>query len=92
MDSPWKIELRPRADRGLEALPSHLKSEAIEALSDLRLDPLGPKTGPLENHRRYRKVYLSHGYRIIYTVSEPHRKIVIHRIRPHDDVYSGFGD
>lgn len=53
---------------------------------------LAPNTAPLQNHRMYRKVYLSRGYRIIYTLPEPHRQIYIHRVGPHDDVYSGFGD
>jgi mRNA-degrading endonuclease RelE of RelBE toxin-antitoxin system len=56
------------------------------------LDPFGHNTAPLEDHRTYRKVYLSRGYRIIYQVSESRRQIYIARIRPHDEAYSGFGD
>jgi mRNA-degrading endonuclease RelE of RelBE toxin-antitoxin system len=93
MGSSWKIELRAQAERELDSLPTKgMKAEAAQALRDLELDPFGPNTAPLEDHRMYRKMYLSRGYRIIYRVSEPHRQIYIVRIRPHDEAYSGFGD
>ena len=69
-----------------------MKIEVVEALRELESDPFGEHTAPLEDHRLYRKVYLSRGYRMIYTVSEPHRKIYILRVRTHDEAYSGFGD
>lgn len=93
MASSWKISFRPRARRELATIPfQEVRSEAIEALVDLRLDPFGPQTAPLEWQRLYRKVYLSRGYRMIYTVAERSGKIFIDRIRPHDAAYSGFGD
>ena len=76
----------------MHALPEDLRSEAIEVLIGLQHEPTGPETEPLEKHRNYRKVYLSRGYRIIYTVSEPHRQVFIDRIRSHDEAYKGFGD
>lgn len=93
MDSRWKIKLSPGADRELSDLPTKgMKAEVAQVLRDLQQDAFGADSAPLENHRERRKVYLSRGYRMIYTVSESHRQIFIDRIRPHDEAYSGFGD
>lgn len=93
MGSSWRIELRAKAQRELDSLPTKgMKAEAAQALRDLESDPFGHNTAPLEDHRMHRKLYLSRGYRMIYMVSEPHRKVYILRLRAHDDAYSGFGD
>jgi mRNA-degrading endonuclease RelE of RelBE toxin-antitoxin system len=93
MDFRWKIRLSPGAARELSGLPTKgMKAEVAQALRELQQDAFGADSAPLENHREQRKVYLSRGYRMIYTVSEPHRQIFIDRIRPHDAAYSGFGE
>ena len=93
MDSPWKIRLSGRARRQLAELPTKgMRAEVVQALRELRQEPWEANSAALQSHRMHRKVYLSRGYRIIYRISEPHRVIFIDRIRPHDKVYSGFGD
>ena len=63
----------------------------VRTLREMRADPMIQGSESLEfGPRKYRKLYLPDGYRMIYLVSQSRRRIYIERIRLHD--YSGFSD
>ena len=89
----WTIEFSPQARVEYRSLPVAVRREVRKALPELREDPRSPGTKPMQfGPRLHRKLYLPSGYRLIYIVSEPHRKIYIDRIRPHQAAYTGFSD
>lgn len=91
MAFPWKIRFRPQAIIELQRAPQHVRRELARALREMRFDPVIDGSEPLEfGSRKYRKFYLPSGYRMIYLISNKHRRIYIERIRLHD--YSGFSD
>jgi hypothetical protein len=63
----------------------------LRMLREMRLDPMVHGSEPLHfGPRKYRKLYLPGGYRMLYLISEKHRRVYVERIRLHD--YGGFSD
>ncbi|MCB0071114.1 MAG: type II toxin-antitoxin system RelE/ParE family toxin [Caldilineaceae bacterium] len=75
-----RLEIVPSARRVYRTLPARLRSEILDVLADLTLDPyLGE---PLQRELVGRYKIRVDGYRIIYKVDEDRNVILILAIKP----------
>ncbi|MBM3775623.1 MAG: type II toxin-antitoxin system RelE/ParE family toxin [Acidobacteria bacterium] len=91
MDTKWKVEVLPSAQRELDVLGDPVRREATQAIADLGEDPFPPGHIRLEGFRdRYRIRFYRDQYRIVYRVSEQQQKVVVLRIRSRGTAYGGW--
>lgn len=87
----WKIKIPNSAQRELDRLPDNVWQEGIEAIADLREDPLPYGSILLEGYTDlYRIRFYRNQYRIVYRVSEQQRRVIIMRVRPRGSAYQGL--
>ena len=87
----WEVEVRPRARRELRLLPEGPKREATEILEDLQDDPLSVPAIQLKSHPPgTMRARFHDGYRMVYQISKPERRVIVSRIRPRSIAYKGM--
>jgi mRNA-degrading endonuclease RelE of RelBE toxin-antitoxin system len=65
--------------------------EALEAIADLEEDPFPMGSIPLRGYTNlYRLRFYRDRFRLVYTVSEKQRRVIVERVRPRATAYTGF--
>jgi mRNA-degrading endonuclease RelE of RelBE toxin-antitoxin system len=89
----WTVELTAPARRSLDKLDDGVRAAALETIAELGEDPFAAEALQLRGYtNRYRVRFYRSAYRIVYTVSEKQRKVIIERVRPRGTAYIGFHD
>ena len=82
----YRIELSPRANKALDAIPSTDRRRLIRAIDDLRLSPRPRGAKKLEGGRGELRIRVG-DYRIIYEVDDNVVRIFVLAIGPRKDIY-----
>lgn len=86
MNGPYRVILRPRAQRDLDRLPRSVLPRIQAALDELAQNPRGPGTKKLTaSGGIYRK--RCGDYRILYEIDDANREVIVHRVAKRDDAY-----
>jgi mRNA-degrading endonuclease RelE of RelBE toxin-antitoxin system len=89
----WSVSLRASAQRELDHLDDSARSEAIEAILGLEEDPFVVGSVLLRGYTNlYRVKFYRDTHRLIYTVSEKQRRVIVERVRPRSSASDGFRD
>ena len=90
-DSGWAVSLRGSAQRELDQLDDSVRYVAIEAIISLEDDPFSFGSILLRGYTNlYRLKFYRDQFRLIYTVSEKQRRIIVERVRSRSTAYSGL--
>lgn len=90
MASAWRVDFALSARREFHQLDDRAKAETKKAITDLAEDPFPHGSIPLRgNPGFYRIRFYRNAYRIVYSVSEKQRKVIIQRVRPCRSAYDG---
>jgi mRNA-degrading endonuclease RelE of RelBE toxin-antitoxin system len=91
MASAWRVDFALSARREFHELDDRAKAEAKKAIADLAEDPFPDESIQLRaNPGFYRIRFYRDAYRIVYSVSEKQRKVIIQRVRPRRSAYYGL--
>lgn len=91
MDTPWKIEILPSAQRELAGMDDRVRHDAMQAILDLTEDPFPDGSLLLEGHTDLYRIYCYRSrYRIVYRVSEKQHRVIATRVRPRGTAYQGL--
>lgn len=91
MAGRWHVSLVRSAKAELDGLPSDLREEAIDAITDLAVDPFPSGSAPMQRNTWYwRLKFDERRWRIVYRVDEPNRTVTVFRIRPRKTAYQGM--
>lgn len=91
MDSAWRVDFKVSARKEFHQLDDRVKAEAEQAIADLAEDPFPPGSIELRGHPGfYRIPFYRNAYRIVYSISEKQRKVIIQRLRPRRSAYHGL--
>ena len=87
----WEVRIPTSVTRELDRLPASVRTEAIEALSELEEDAMPDGCVLLRGYKqRYRIKFYRDRYRIVYDVSERQRRVIVLRVRSRSQVYRGL--
>jgi mRNA-degrading endonuclease RelE of RelBE toxin-antitoxin system len=87
----WAVSLHRSARRELAALDDSARLDALDAISDLEEDPFPIGSIALRGYTNlYRVRFYRDQFRLVYTVSEKQRRVVVERVRPRSTAYVGF--
>ena len=90
-DDAWSVRVTASAKRELDQLDDVVRSEAIEALVALEEDPFPAGSIELRGHPNWRRLkFYREAYRVVYTVSEKQRTVLVRRVRPRSTAYVGL--
>ena len=74
----WQIVLPPSAERELDELPDRVWRDAVATLRELGEEPFPESAELLRGWRdTYRVRFADNRYRMIYRVSQQHRRLII---------------
>jgi mRNA-degrading endonuclease RelE of RelBE toxin-antitoxin system len=92
-ESPWSVKLTSIAQRDMDELNDSVRAAALEVLGVLEDDPFPYGSNPLRGYTNlYRVKFYRDAYRLIYSVSEKKRLVIVERIRPRATAYDGMRD
>ncbi len=93
LSGAWVVSLRRLAQRELAELDDTVRFEAIEAIAELEEDPFPAGSIQLRGYTNlYRVRFYRDRFRLVYTVSQKQRRVIIERVRPRSTAYAGFRD
>ena len=81
----YQIDLETRAKKELTTLPRDIQLKIHAVLEDLRRNPRPPGCKKLTGYDGYR--IRQGAYRVVYTISDQAKKILVYRIGHRKDVY-----
>jgi mRNA-degrading endonuclease RelE of RelBE toxin-antitoxin system len=83
MERVYRLKLQPPAKKALRLLlPEYLSREAAELILALRSEPYPPESEPLLRELQGRRKIRLNGWRILYSVSDVDRLVIVWDIRP----------
>lgn len=86
---PYTIEIEPRAQRQIRALPRDAQRRITDALAQLADEPRPPDTRRLTGHDRAYRLRVG-SYRIVYEVEDRIRVVLIIEVGHRREVYNRF--
>jgi mRNA-degrading endonuclease RelE of RelBE toxin-antitoxin system len=90
-DTRWAVSLRGSAQRELDQLDDSVRYVAIEAIIGLEDDPFPFGSILLRGYTNlYRLKFYGDQFRLVYTVSEKQRRIIVERVRSRSTAYLGL--
>ena len=91
MATEWNVEFRAVARRDFKKLDEDVQQDAAQSIADLIEDPYPRDCIELENQPGLFRIYFfKNQYRIVYSVSQKQRKLIVERIRPRGTAYIGL--
>ena len=78
----WQIRIEDGERRTLARLPKRLRGEIAEVLLDLRDEPRPAYSKPLTRELRGLRAIPIDGWRLIYSINEEDRIVIVVGIRP----------
>lgn len=85
----YTLEIRPRARRSLRQLDPPVRKAVAQVIDSLAADPRPAGCLPLTGHRPYLRVR-SGDYRVIYTVDDHARAVIVAAIGHRREIYRSF--
>jgi mRNA interferase RelE/StbE len=85
----YTVEIEPRAQRQLRALPRDMQRRIIEALSQLPEQPRPPDARRLTGHDRTYRLRVG-AYRVLYEIEDHIRIVLIIEVGHRREVYDRF--
>lgn len=82
----YAVLLRPAADRDQRALPSTLRHRILRAIANLETDPRPAACAKLSESRTRWRIRIG-DYRILYTIDDASREVLVLRIAHRREVY-----
>jgi mRNA-degrading endonuclease RelE of RelBE toxin-antitoxin system len=89
----WAVSVLPAAQREMDGLDDSMRFEALEAITDLEEDPFPAGSILLRGYTDlHRLKFYRDQFRVVYTVSEKQRRIIVERVRTRSTAYAGLRD
>jgi mRNA interferase RelE/StbE len=82
----YSVEVAPKAEAQIKALPKAEAKRIVARLGHLASDPRPPKSEQLSGSPPFRRIRVG-DYRVIYTIDEAAKTVIIARVRHRKDAY-----
>jgi mRNA-degrading endonuclease RelE of RelBE toxin-antitoxin system len=87
----WAVKVLPAAQREMDDLDDSVRLEALEAITDLEEDPFPAGSILLRGYTDLHQVrFYRDQFRVVYTVSEKQRRVIVERVRKRSTAYAGL--
>jgi mRNA interferase RelE/StbE len=86
---PYAIEIEPRAQRQIRALPRDVQRRLTDALAQLAEQPRPPDARRLAGHDRIYRIRVG-AYRILYEIEDRIRIVLVIEVGHRREVYEHF--
>jgi len=86
MNGPYRLTLKPRAQRDLDRFTGEILQRLREAINELSHDPRGRGTKKLKVSDSICRKRCGN-YRILYEIDDAAHEVVVHRVGDRKDVY-----
>jgi mRNA-degrading endonuclease RelE of RelBE toxin-antitoxin system len=89
----WAVKVLPAAQREIDDLDDSARFEALEAITDLEEDPFPAGSILLRGYTDLHRLrFYRDQFRVVYTVSEKQRRVIVERVRTRSTAYAGLRD
>ena len=86
----WEIRYRSSVERDTERLPSPIRAQVLEKLSSLEQEPFPAGCKKLMGQKNRFRIRVARDYRIVYTVYQEERVVIIEFVGHRKDAYRWF--
>lgn len=85
----WEIRIERKAQKALKKIPNPYKSNLIQAIDDLSIDPRPGGCTKLKGESEFWRIRVN-SYRVVYQIKDNELLILVVRIGHRRDIYEGL--